>query len=207
MKIHMGGVSVQTKRRQNHAKKGLYAKSKQKYPVFDPEKQIINQKRLLSKSVLDSLRSKDKNEFSKHSYVDPDTLLDASADNYDENSYENDDDDDDEGTIHKLGPGIDPKKLLHALTEGGGGYEGMGGKNQVMSFNAPFPTTIARHHSSLQNIDNKGGPLAPLPGAPIEVRAQIVKPRFVTLSWEEPHKNADEVVAYFVYYKLSTSER
>lgn len=192
----LGVTAVQPKRRQNHSKKGLYAKSKQKYPVFDPEKQIINQKRLLSKSVLDSLRSKDKNEFPKHSYLDPDTLLDASSNDYDENSYENEDDEEDEGTIHKLGPGVDPKKLLHALTEGGN-------KNQVMSFNAPFPTTIARHH----NIDNKGGPMAPLPGAPRDVRAQIVKPRFVTLSWDEPYKNPDEIVAYFVFYKLSTSER
>uniref|UniRef100_A0A336LNC3 CSON008464 protein n=1 Tax=Culicoides sonorensis TaxID=179676 RepID=A0A336LNC3_CULSO len=195
---------VQTKRRQNHSKKGLYSKSKEKFPIFDPEKQIINQKRLLSKSVLDSLRSKDKNEFSKNAGLDPDTLLDASADDDYDETYETDDDDDDVGTVHKLGPGIDPKKLLHALTEGGGNLN----NNQVMNFNAPFPTTIARHHSSnVNNVDNQGGSLAPLPGAPREVKAQIVKPRFVTLSWEEPHKNPDEVVSYFVYYKLSTSER
>lgn len=196
--FNLGATIVQPKRRQNHSKKRLYAKSKQKYPVFDPEKQIINQKRLpnlLSKSVLDSLRSKDKKEFPQHSYLDPGTLHDAASNDYDD-SYENEDDEEDEGTIHKLGPGVDPKKLLHALTEGGN-------KNQVMSFNAPFPTTIARHHK----IDNKGGPMAPLPGAPREVRAQIVKPRFVTLSWDEPYKNPDEIVAYFVYYKLSTSER
>ncbi|XP_073845083.1 neogenin protein frazzled isoform X5 [Musca autumnalis] len=46
-----------------------------------------------------------------------------------------------------------------------------------------------------------------LPGPPRDLVAQIVKPRFVTLSWIEPIKNPAEVVSYTVYYKMNNSER
>ncbi|XP_046809648.1 neogenin isoform X6 [Lucilia cuprina] len=46
-----------------------------------------------------------------------------------------------------------------------------------------------------------------LPGPPRDLVAQIVKPRFVTLSWMEPIKNPVEVVSYTVYYKMNNSER
>ncbi|XP_058986961.1 neogenin isoform X4 [Musca domestica] len=46
-----------------------------------------------------------------------------------------------------------------------------------------------------------------LPGPPRDLVAQIVKPRFVTLSWIEPIKNPVEVVSYTVYYKMNNSER
>lgn len=166
-------------------------------PAFDHDKQIINQKRLLSKSVLDSLRSNDRDELSQNVKINPDTLLDY------EDDEGNDSDEDDVGTIHPYGPGIDPKKLLHALT----GEEYNSNGDHVMSFtnNAPFPTTIARNTNL--NIDKQGTGMAPLPGAPREVQAQIVKPRFVTLNWQEPYKNPDQVISYSVYYKLSTSDR
>ncbi|XP_039953163.1 neogenin isoform X6 [Bactrocera neohumeralis] len=52
-----------------------------------------------------------------------------------------------------------------------------------------------------------GAVLSRLPGPPHDVVAQIVKPRFVTLSWMEPKKNPVEVVSYTVFYKMSNSER
>ncbi|XP_012155475.1 neogenin isoform X4 [Ceratitis capitata] len=52
-----------------------------------------------------------------------------------------------------------------------------------------------------------GALLNRLPGPPHDLVAQIVKPRFVTLSWMEPKKNPVEVVSYTVYYKMSNSER
>ncbi|XP_070134278.1 neogenin isoform X1 [Drosophila bipectinata] len=51
------------------------------------------------------------------------------------------------------------------------------------------------------------GLLARLPSQPRDLVAQIVKPRFVTLSWVEPVQNAGEVVYYTVYYKMNHSER
>ncbi|XP_033246784.1 neogenin isoform X6 [Drosophila miranda] len=51
------------------------------------------------------------------------------------------------------------------------------------------------------------GLLARLPSQPRDLAAQIVKPRFVTLSWAEPLQNAGEVVYYTVYYKMNNSER
>ncbi|XP_062709331.1 neogenin isoform X2 [Aedes albopictus] len=55
--------------------------------------------------------------------------------------------------------------------------------------------------------DGSGKFAAPLPGPPRDLQAQIVKPRFITLSWLEPAKNPDEVISYSVYYKMHTSER
>ncbi|XP_055921394.1 neogenin isoform X4 [Eupeodes corollae] len=46
-----------------------------------------------------------------------------------------------------------------------------------------------------------------LPGPPRDLVAQIVKPRFVAISWMEPVKNPDEVISYTVYYKMNNSER
>lgn len=52
-----------------------------------------------------------------------------------------------------------------------------------------------------------GALMSRLPGPPHDLVAQIVKPRFVTLSWMEPKKNPVEVVSYTVFYKMSNSER
>lgn len=171
------------------------------------ERQASSQ-RLFSKSFLDSLRSNDKSRsFAMKMSGDP-TIFDSMEhvsvqDTYDEYDEELDDvddneDDDDEGTIHPYGPGVDAKQLLTALTSERG--------KDIGSFSINAPSyNLTRTHSD--TIDRKGGPLAPLPGPPRDVTAQIVKPRFVTLNWLEPYKNADEITSYSVYYKLSTSER
>ncbi|XP_036331556.1 neogenin isoform X2 [Rhagoletis pomonella] len=52
-----------------------------------------------------------------------------------------------------------------------------------------------------------GALLNRLPSPPRDLVAQIVKPRFVTLSWMEPMKNPVEVVSYTVFYKMNNSER
>ncbi|XP_044317961.1 neogenin isoform X3 [Drosophila rhopaloa] len=48
---------------------------------------------------------------------------------------------------------------------------------------------------------------ARLPSQPRDLVAQIVKSRFVTLSWVEPIQNPGDVVYYTVYYKMNNSER
>lgn len=42
---------------------------------------------------------------------------------------------------------------------------------------------------------------------PRELKAVIVKHRFVTLSWEEPEKKIEEIQGYAVVYKVKGSER
>ncbi|XP_017027034.1 neogenin isoform X3 [Drosophila kikkawai] len=66
--------------------------------------------------------------------------------------------------------------------------------------------------SSAASSSGAGKPLssglqARLPSQPRDLVAQIVKPRFVTLSWVEPLQNAGEVVYYTVFYKMNNSER
>lgn len=46
-----------------------------------------------------------------------------------------------------------------------------------------------------------------LPGAPQDLRAPIIKARFVILSWRAPLINADNIQTYTVYYKHAGSER
>ncbi|XP_070068735.1 neogenin isoform X3 [Drosophila takahashii] len=59
--------------------------------------------------------------------------------------------------------------------------------------------------SGVKPLDS--GLQARLPSQPRDLVAQIVKSRFVTLSWVEPLQNAGDVVYYTVYYKMNNSER
>ncbi|XP_037714463.1 neogenin isoform X4 [Drosophila subpulchrella] len=60
-------------------------------------------------------------------------------------------------------------------------------------------------HPGAKPLDS--GLQARLPSQPRDLVAQIVKSRFVTLSWVEPLQNAGDVVYYTVYYKMNNSER
>ncbi|CAH1125665.1 unnamed protein product [Ceutorhynchus assimilis] len=48
---------------------------------------------------------------------------------------------------------------------------------------------------------------AHLPGPPTDLRAVIVKARFVILSWKPPQENGNEVEAYSIYFRQEGSER
>ncbi|XP_032590008.1 neogenin isoform X4 [Drosophila grimshawi] len=72
---------------------------------------------------------------------------------------------------------------------------------------APGDSTAGEDISTSDVKPLSSGLLARLPGAPRSLVAQIVKPRFVTLSWQEPQQNANEVVSYTVYYRMNNSER
>lgn len=60
---------------------------------------------------------------------------------------------------------------------------------------------------SPKRLDDNSRESVPLPGPPRDLVAQIVRPRFVTLSWMEPNRHPDEVVSYDVFYKMTTSDR
>lgn len=124
---------------------------------------------------------------------------DSNNDDYDDDYDDDDDSDlDSEGSIHAFGPGVDPKKLLNSLTNNRD-------KNDEISHfsQSPFPTVTRKY----PDLDGTKSAKAALPGAPRDLVAQIVNPRFVALSWMEPLKNPDEVTSYTVYYKMTTSER
>lgn len=69
--------------------------------------------------------------------------------------------------------------------------------------NVTTPSFARIHNESELSSD----PKALIPGPPRDVVAQIINPRFVSLSWMEPLKNPDEVTSYSIFYKMNTSER
>ncbi|XP_039436857.1 neogenin isoform X1 [Culex pipiens pallens] len=155
----------------------------------------------LSKVVLDSLLSKTKdkanvnqNKFQYDEYTDDDYL----------EHEEEHDEDEEEGKIYSLRPNEDPNKLYQSLT-GSRSAEDGGGDIGHFS-NSHFPNAVTRKYPKF-TLDGGERLAAPLPGPPRDLHAQIVKPRFVTLSWLEPAKNPDEVISYSVYYKMHTSDR
>ncbi|XP_065086448.1 neogenin isoform X1 [Ochlerotatus camptorhynchus] len=156
----------------------------------------------LSKVVLDSLLSKTKdkanvnqNKFQYDEYTDDDYL---------EHEEDHDDEDEDSGKIYALRPDEDPNKLYQSLT--GSRSSENGGEVGHFS-NSYLPNAVTRKYPKSHLLDGSEKFAAPLPGPPRDLQAQIVKPRFITLSWLEPAKNPDEVISYSVYYKMHTSER
>lgn len=175
-----------------------------KHQKFQKQKSqdVAQNPKQFSKWALDSLSSK--NEKTKiepnNDYLDKfnDHQLDE---NDDPDEYEDDEEEEDDesvDSIHPYGPDVDPKKLLHSLTSSHNSQE-------IISHfsNAPI-SPITRKYPYLDDMNES---IVPLPGAPRDVQAQIIKPRFVTLSWLEPVKNPDEVVSYSVFYKMNSSDR
>ncbi|KAH8270881.1 hypothetical protein KR018_011285, partial [Drosophila ironensis] len=137
-------------------------------------------------------------------------------------SYEEDEDDDDdydvddyagkEALLQAYRQGEDPQKILDSWQEGTKNK-----KSQQQKQPSPAsPLDSSEQDPSALNPAGAGGAgpkalgnglLARLPSQPRDLVAQIVKPRFVTLSWVEPLQNAGEVVYYTVYYKMNHSER
>lgn len=158
--------------------------------------------------------------------IDTSRELPTSIHDYDKtNSNTNDDEDDDdyddpaanEEYIKAYKHGDDPNKILNSWT------------NRKKLNPSSASTTISNlpqqqtssHSSIVLDLPENGGAnavagsngvlgsglLSRLPGPPRDLVAQIVKPRFVTLSWMEPVKNPVEVVSYTVLYKMNNSER
>ncbi|XP_037952309.1 neogenin-like isoform X2 [Teleopsis dalmanni] len=134
--------------------------------------------------------------------------------NNSENDEDEDDDDYDDPSsnqefINAYKHGDDPNKVLNSW------------KNKKKLTSSSNSQAISYSSPDLDGVDNAGngvvagktagllgnGLLNRLPGPPKDLVAQIVKPRFVTLSWLEPVKNPVEVVSYTVFYKMNNSER
>ena len=172
----------------------------QKFPNSKQRNQEDSQNpKQISKWALDSLLSSNKN--TKVDLYQPnndylDKINDHQLDeNDDPDDYDDEEEDESGGSIHPYSPDVDLKKLLHSLTSSHDSQE-------ISHFsNAPILPITRKYHIDDMNES------VPLPGSPRDVQAQIIKPRFVTLSWLEPVKNPDEVVSYSVFYKMSTSDR
>lgn len=135
-------------------------------------------------------------------------------DDEDEDDY--DDPSENEEYIKAYKHGDDPNKILNHWTN----RKKLNPSN--VNTNLPQQQQTSSHSSKVLDLgENNGGHamagsgagllgsglINRLPGPPRDLVAQIVKPRFVTLSWMEPIKNPVEVVSYTVFYKMNNSER
>lgn len=85
-----------------------------------------------------------------------------------------------------------------------------GNNKDVHLNNNPSSPTDSRplqSPSPQQQLDGNARNALPLPGPPRDLVAQIVRPRFVTLSWMESSRHPDDAISYDVFYKMTTSDR
>lgn len=130
-------------------------------------------------------------------------------------SYEDDDDnddnyDDDDPAANAAAQaaykkGEDPQKILDNWQESKIKKSQQQKKSFPASPDSPEQDSSAISSGGVKPLSS--GLQARLPSQPRDLVAQIVKPRFVTLSWVEPLQNAGEVVYYTVFYKMNNSER
>ncbi|XP_037714460.1 neogenin isoform X1 [Drosophila subpulchrella] len=125
-------------------------------------------------------------------------------------SYEDDDDDYDdedianiEAHIEAYKQGENAQKILDSW-QAGKSKKSQQQKQSPASPDSPEQDPSVPHPGA-KPLDS--GLQARLPSQPRDLVAQIVKSRFVTLSWVEPLQNAGDVVYYTVYYKMNNSER
>lgn len=188
----------------------------QKFQNSRAEDDNFHTSKIVSKQVLDSLRSKDKSTkpvaadhrvYDTSDYFDKLNHQEDSDDDPEEEYDDEEEEEEDELTVHRLGPDVDPKILLHSLTSSKHNHHSDSSDSddvahfsntQIIPITRKYPTTY---------VEDRGSSMVPLPGPPRAVQAQIIKPRFVTLNWLEPVKNPDEVVSYTVFYKMNTSNR
>lgn len=124
-------------------------------------------------------------------------------------SYEDDDDDYDEddpakeALLEAYKQGEDAHKILDS-------WQQSKSKKSQQQKQSPASPDSPEQDPSVPHPGGKpldSGLQARLPSQPRDLVAQIVKSRFVTLSWVEPLQNAGDVVYYTVYYKMNNSER
>lgn len=82
-------------------------------------------------------------------------------------------------------------------------YDDYSTYNALESYNGDYDDFHAAKDSDI----GAGRGNATVVSMPRELRAVIVKHRFVTLSWEEPEKAMEEVTGYAILYRVKGSER
>lgn len=126
-------------------------------------------------------------------------------DDMEEDEDETEEDDDGDVVTRRFGMGVLQKSLFGQSSSSNDEKVHLNNNPSSPTTETRFPQPPSKQHQQL--LDGNSHEAVPLPGPPRDLIAQIVRPRFVTLSWMEPHKNPDEVVSYDVFYKMNTSER
>lgn len=181
----------------------------------EPQQQQSKKKRNSNRMKITNRKLYSSNGASSFSFDPDNDLLDEE---YDDEEEEEDDDEDDE-LVHddeddeddnefltrRFGMAVLQKSLLAAAAAN---------NKDLHLTNKPSdsPTTDPQLLLPLGGLgrnylDEYSHEALPLPGPPRDLIAQIVRPRFVTLSWMDPGKHPDEVVSYDVFYKMTTSDR
>lgn len=139
--------------------------------------------------------------------LDDDDLEDEQEE--DDGDYYGDDDMDEDDDEEDFKLRVFPKSLLPSSSNNHFISKDVHLNNNPLSpTTTTFDTRSPHQHQHRQHLlDDNSREAVPLPGPPRDLIAQLVRSRFVTLSWLEPKKNPDEVVSYDVFYKTISSER
>lgn len=98
-------------------------------------------------------------------------------------------------------PNYDPHHILTSLRSSEAGDNSLGDTLSAYTESSPF----SKHFAADDYLDSR--PIDSVPGPPQDLRAPVVQPRFVILSWRPPEFNNEDIIAYSVYYRQENNER
>lgn len=98
-------------------------------------------------------------------------------------------------------PNYDPHHILTSLRSSEANDNSLGDTLSAYTESSPF----SKHFVADDYRDTL--PLENVPGPPQDLRAPVVRPRFVILSWRPPDYNNEDIIAYSVYYRQENNER
>ncbi|KRT85842.1 Immunoglobulin, partial [Oryctes borbonicus] len=98
-------------------------------------------------------------------------------------------------------PNYDPHHILTSLRSSEAGDGSLG--DTLSAYTEPSP--FSKHFPAEDYPESRQ--LDTVPGPPQDLRAPVVQPRFVILSWRPPDYNNEDIIAYSVYYRQENNER
>lgn len=98
-------------------------------------------------------------------------------------------------------PNYDPHHILTSLRSSEAGDNNLGDTLSAYTESSPF----SKHFTAEDYLDSR--PMESVPGAPQDLKAPVVQPRFVILSWRPPDFNYEDIIAYSVYYRQENNKR
>nr|XP_022917260.1 neogenin isoform X2 [Onthophagus taurus] len=101
----------------------------------------------------------------------------------------------------RLNPEVDPHSILTSLKSSESEENNLGNTQTAYT---ESQLGFSKHFidPSLESRSSDA-----LPSAPLDLKALVVHPRFVILSWKSPLDNSDDILAYSVYYRQENNER
>lgn len=98
---------------------------------------------------------------------------------------------------------IDPHSIFTSLKSS----ETNDNSNNLGDVQTAYTESHPRSNPFIAEEINSGRQIEGLPGPPQDLKAPIVKARFVVLSWKPPILNSDDIITYSVYYRQEGSKR